>query len=486
MNLVGSGVLSHSVAAVLHGEDKVAWITGVLTFHPVILGPVVCKAADFWGRKWLMVVTLLMGTVGCIITSRATSMGMAIAGQAITGFSGINQALSQAVTAEVLPRKYRPWAQVLVNTPGAAAALIGTYLAGAMTRGGPSGFRSYWYLCAALFFLAACNITYFYRPPTREQQRLNFGAKIHALDLPGCLLLAVAMLGLTLALNWSSNPYSWNDVHVLAALIIGGCAAIVLVAYAVYYRHDGMFHHDLFRNRNYCISLIVLCGEGVAFISAVNYLPLELTAMYGDGPWEVANTFAIVWLTWLVATPLVGWCIALTRKGRLFVILALCSFVLYFALMASTNPSTRDNIWGYNVFLGLGQAGGVLALTTIAQLSIPPELIASATGLIVASRTFGACIGLVVFNAILNSLLASRLAPDVGNAAVSAGLPASSLPEFLFAFLGGSDNALNSAPGVSDRVVQAATIVMRHVYTIGFRNGYISAAAIIAASLIGK
>jgi MFS family permease len=483
---VGSGILSHAITAVVGGDDKVAWITGVLTFHPVILGPVVCKAADFWGRKWFMVVSLLMGMVGCIVTSRATSIGMAIAGQAITGFSGINQALPQAVTAEVLPRKYRSWAQVMIYTPGAAAALIGTYLTGAMTKSGPSGFRNYWYLCAALFFFAACNIAYFYRPPTREQQRLNFREKIHALDLPGCLLLATAMLGLTLALNWSSNPYPWNDVHVLVSLIIGGCAAILLVVYAIHYRRDGIFHHDLFRNRNYCISLVVLCGEGVAFIGVNNYLPFQLTAMYGDGPSEVSNIFAIAWLTWLVATPLVGWCIARTRKARLFVILALGSFVLYFALMASTNPSTRDNIWGYNVFLGLGQAGGVLALTTIAQLSIPADLIASATGLIVASRTFGACIGLVVFNAILNSVLTSRLAPAIGDAALSAGLPSSSLPEFLSAFLAGSSDTSNSAPGASEAVVQAATIAMRHVYNIGFRDGYAGAAAIIAAALIGS
>lgn len=96
--LISSGVLAHSMVAVVGGTNKVTWIQGVITFYPIILGPVVCEATDFWGRKWFMVGSLIMGVISCIITSRASTFGQAIAGQVISGFAGINQSLPQAIT----------------------------------------------------------------------------------------------------------------------------------------------------------------------------------------------------------------------------------------------------------------------------------------------------------------------------------------------------------------------------------------------------
>ena len=431
-----------------------------------------------------MVIALFLGAAGCIITSRANSIGQVIVGQAITGFSGINQALPQAITSEVLPRKYRSWAQTLINTPGAMGALLGIYLTGAMTRHSPEGFRNFWYLTAALFFSAGCTITYFYRPPVRELQRLSLGQKLHAIDIPGSLMLATSLLGITLALNWANNPYSWRNAHVLVPFITGICAGLALILYAIHYRKDGIFHHDLFRSRNFVISEICLVGEGVVFIAANNYLAFQLSTMYGAGPWEIAMIFTVAWYVWIFTAPLFGWFIARTQRAKLVVILSLASFTLYFALMASTNLHTKTNILGYNVFLGLGLSGGILALITLAQLSIPPELIAPATGLIVATRTFGASIGLVVFNAILNSVLSSNLVPQISEAATSAGLPVSSLQALLSALVGRNASGLTSVPQINQDIIEASTLAMRKVYNIAFRDGYAGAAAFSAVAMI--
>ena len=85
--MVGSGLLAHSIVAVVGGADKVTWITLAIGVNPILFGPPMAQAADFWGRKWFIVGGMLAGAVGCIIVSRADSIGMVIAGQSIAGFN---------------------------------------------------------------------------------------------------------------------------------------------------------------------------------------------------------------------------------------------------------------------------------------------------------------------------------------------------------------------------------------------------------------
>lgn len=70
-----------------------------------VLGPPISQAADYWGWKWFAVTLTLLGCVGCIIVSRATT----IAGEMVAGLEYGSQPLLYAVASEILPR-YRPLA----------------------------------------------------------------------------------------------------------------------------------------------------------------------------------------------------------------------------------------------------------------------------------------------------------------------------------------------------------------------------------------
>jgi hypothetical protein len=56
-----------------------------------------------------------MGAVGSLIVSRATSMTMVIAGTGVIGIAFGAQPLLHTVASEVLPRRWRSWAQALVS-----------------------------------------------------------------------------------------------------------------------------------------------------------------------------------------------------------------------------------------------------------------------------------------------------------------------------------------------------------------------------------
>lgn len=80
-----------------------------------VLGPIISQASDFWGRKWFLIVLTLLGAVGGAVVARASSMGMVIAGFSILGSAFGVQPLLHAVASEVIPRRWRSWAQATVS-----------------------------------------------------------------------------------------------------------------------------------------------------------------------------------------------------------------------------------------------------------------------------------------------------------------------------------------------------------------------------------
>jgi len=486
VHIVGSGLLARSIAAAIGGSDKVAWLTIVVTFHPILLGPPVAQAADLWGRKWFIVAAMLAGTVGCLIVSRANTIGVAIAGQAIAGFNQTAQGLSHAIVSEILPRRYRPWAQAGIHVAAGLGALLGLYVGGAMCRNSPEGYRHYWYLTASVFFAIGCIIAIFYNPPLRQLQHLSVAEKIQHFDLPGTFLLIIALLGICLGLGWSQNPYSWRNAHILAPFLIGGTGLVLLVIYYTRFKKDGIIHHGLFKeSRNFVIALICIFAEGVSFFAANNYFGFQVGLLFDRDLLLTGATYSITWITYMIGTLIAGWYCSRTATLRLPVIISFISFIIFFALMISLNLSSGTAVWGYGVFLGIGLGISLNALVVVAQLSIPPELIATGTSLMLAIRAAGGTVGLAIYNAVFNAALSHNLGPKISQAALSQGLPASSLPQLINGLAHEDYAAVQSVPGITPTIIQVSVVALKNAFNIGFRNVYITALASGAVALIG-
>lgn len=246
----------------------------------VVLGPIVAQAADYWGRKWFLVGLSFSGGLGGLVTARADSMGMAIAGCCLVGTAFGMQPLLHAVVSEVLPRAWRGWAQSINMLSNALGLFGGLAIGGALTRGGdPDGFRRFFYLGMALFWATGLVCVFAYKPPPRELQRLPRREKLGRLDWVGYGLLASGLVLFCLGLSFLS-PYTWRDARVSAPFAIGLVLAIALGVYEGRFKTDGMFHHGLFqRDRNFAIALICIFSEGIGFFAANQYFAFQVSVL---------------------------------------------------------------------------------------------------------------------------------------------------------------------------------------------------------------
>lgn len=244
----------------------------------VVLGPIVAQAADYWGRKGFLVTLSFSGALGGLITARATSMGMAIAGFCLIGTAFGMQLLLHAVVSEVLPRAWRGWAQAIIMLSNALGLFGGLVIGGALNRGGnPDGCRYYFYIGMALFLATGILCVFAYKPPQRQLQKLPLREKLSRLDWVGYGLLAPALVLFCLGLSFL-NPYTWSDPEVSAPFAIGVVLAIALGVYEYWFKEDGMFHHGLFaRDRNFAISLICIFSEGIGFFAANQYFAYQVS-----------------------------------------------------------------------------------------------------------------------------------------------------------------------------------------------------------------
>lgn len=404
--LIGSGFLAQNIVAVVGGADKVGWITLVIGFFSTALGPPAAQFADYWGRKWFLVGGMLSGFAGCLLVGRANSWGMVIAGQCVSGIGQMSVGLLHTVMSEILPRKYRPVAQSTIHMTGSLAAAVAFYAGGAMCEHSPAGFRAYFYMTSAIFFVVSVGITLLYHPPARPLQHISTKERLRSLDVVGYLLLIVGLVGICVALAWSQNPYGWKNAHVLATFLVGIAGIIGLAIYAIFINKQGLIHHGLFRHGpNFAIAVTCTVLEGIIFFAPLNYFGYELAVLFQMNFLDIAYCFSISWWLYGLAAVVTGIYCSRTKTLRLPICLAFLSGVIYFVLMATVKTSWPKAVWGYGVFFGVFLGTALNGLVVVAQLSTPPDLIATATCLIIALRGTGASVGVAIYTAIFDAAL---------------------------------------------------------------------------------
>jgi MFS family permease len=164
---------------VVGGADRATWLSSTVAIETAVLGPPISQAADYWGRKWFIVVSATFGFIGCFVIARGETMGMVIGGEILAAMSLGSQPLLYAVASEILPRRWRPEAQAGLNVALGFGAIF-TLLAGLkFVDDSPDGFRTFFYIATGLNGVAAVICVALYNPPLRILQKsLKFGEKM--------------------------------------------------------------------------------------------------------------------------------------------------------------------------------------------------------------------------------------------------------------------------------------------------------------------
>lgn len=416
-------------------------------------------------------------------------MGVYIAGFCVGGIAFGAQGLILAVVSEVLPRKFRSWAQASANVVNALGSIFALTIGGYLVQSRQDGFRIYFYICAGIYAVAVILVILLYNPPPRQLQALAFKEKVKALDWPAYLLLGSGTVLFCLGLLFAQNPYPWTDAHVLAPLLAGAVLLVILGVYSTKVKRDGLFHHALFHDRNFPISVLASAIEGMAYMTAAVFFPFSLSVLQSENLSTYRQYLCqmVGFCAFAVSCFASGLYIFKMKSLRENGVGTFLLFLVFMCVMASANENTPSaNYWGYILFFGTGLGFALVTFTTAAQFATPPELIATTSGIFTGVRSFGGSIGLSIINAIFASGLSGNLGRKVTDAVIPLGLPETSIGPLIGALASADMSLVEEVPGVTPEIIAAASVGIKQAYVIGFRNVFICGAAFMAVGVICK
>jgi DHA2 family multidrug resistance protein len=211
-------------------------------------------------------------------------------------------------------------------------------------------------------------------------------------DTFGLFLLVVGIGALQILLD-KGNELDWFESREVIVLTIISVAALTfLVAWEWFEKHPVIDLH-LFRNRNFLIGVVTLSIGYFVFFGNVVILPLWLQTQMGYTATWAGMATAPVGILSIFITPLVG-----KNMHKLDLrIWASFSFAVFAAVSFWNGHFNTDaSFWQLVVprlIMGFGVATFFVPLMSLTLSDIPPQLIASATGISNFIRILGGSFG---------------------------------------------------------------------------------------------
>ncbi len=182
--------------------------------------------------------------------------------------------------------------------------------------------------------------------------------------------------------------------------------------------------------------------------------------------WVAGGVSALVWGFWSVKA----------RSIRVPLFAGFFIFTAGIVGFATIQPEDSTRACIFAGLAGIGFGAPLVLIIAGIQLVTPHTLIATGTSLAIASRAVSSS----VFTAIYAASLTERLEPNiisyVGKAALSAGLPATSVQAFVAALASDNTAALTKIPGVTPSIIEVSVNALKQAFADSIRVVFIIAA----------
>lgn len=397
-----------SIVQDLGGFSSFPWLFSVYLLAQAVSVPVYAKLTDTVGRKPLLLVGIGMFLAGSILCGFAPSMLALILFRAVQGL-GAGAIMPTAITiaGDIYTLAERAKAQGYLASVWAVSSVVGPTLGGVFSQF--ASWRWIFFVNIPLCIAAAVLV----RRYRETRQRAA-----HRIDVPGAVLLTSGLIALLLALLQGGVAWPWASAPGIG---LPAAATVLLGAFVLVERRaaEPILPLGVFSRRLLLTTGLISAGVGGLLLGLTSYVPNFLEKVAGASPLE--SGLALALLT-------IGWPTAASNAGRLYlrlgfrptaligstVALAGTVGVLVAAPLASV---VLTGIACLVVGLGLG------AVATPSLIAAQSSVGFGERGVVTGSNTFlrsvGSAVGVAIYGAVANAVLAGRAGSAAATGAAS-------------------------------------------------------------------
>lgn len=371
--------------------NTVIW--AALTSSIVVTGMTLTagRVGDLYGRKRIYIAGWVIFTVGMALAALAQNLEQLIA---MRFFQAIGVALAiangNAIVADAFPASERG------RSLGMTGAVVGAGLMSGPIMGGVILELFDWH---AIFWLrvpiglASMAMAWWL---IRESTGAESNRK---LDIPGALLLFVALSGTLLAVN-RGRDWGWTSPVILSLFAIG-IAAVFLFIRVEQRSPSPVVALALFRVRSFAASVLSLMLNFLGQSSVTFLMPFYLIEVRGFSTAHAGLVISTVPFCMLLLSPVSGW--MSDRWGFRYQTTLGCLLVTAgLALLSTIDASTPDSLVVARLaVVGVGTSLFMSPNSSTIMNSVPMSRLGTASASIATSRNIGNAAGLAMAGAVL-------------------------------------------------------------------------------------
>src|SRR5207342_1709621 len=378
--------LPHIAGTLSASIDEATWaLTSYLVANAIIL-PMTGWLASMFGRKNLLMLSVIGFTAASFLCGLAPTLGSLIFFRILQGATGgALQPLSQAVLLEAFPPNERGKAMGFWGLGIVVAPILGPVLGGWLTDNYSWRWVFYINIPVGVASIVMTKLFIFDPPYLRQQTR--------RIDYWGIGMLAVGIGALQIVLDKGQEDDWFSSRFITTLAIISAVTIVALIVHELT-TDDPVVDLRVFKERSYAIGVFLMTVVGFVLYGSLVLLPIMLQTLLGYPSLQAGIAMAPRGIGSFFMMPITG---ALTGRFDARKLLTIGLVVGGGTLLWLSYLNLQAGYW--DIFWPQLVQGGGLALlfvplTTVSMDPIPREKMGNATSLFNLMRNIGGSIGI--------------------------------------------------------------------------------------------
>jgi DHA2 family multidrug resistance protein len=380
--------LPHIAGSLSSTIDEATWaLTSYLVANAIIL-PMTGWLASVFGRKNLLMISVIGFTAASFLCGLAPTLGSLIFFRIVQGATGgALVPLSQAVLLEAFPPQDRGKAMGFWGLGVVVAPILGPVLGGWLTDSYSWRWVFYINIPVGVAALVMTKL-YIFDPPylSREKRRIDYW---------GIGMLAVGIGTLQFVLD-KGQEADWFSSNLITGLAIVSAVTLTALIAHLLTTDDPVVDLRVFKERSYAVGVFLMTVVGFVLYGSLVLLPIMLQTLLGYPSLQAGIAMAPRGVGSFFMMPLTGLMTGRFDARKLLTIgLAIGGITLLWLSLLNLQAGYWDIFWP-QIVQGAAMSLLFVPLTTVTMDRIPREKMGNATSLFNLMRNIGGSIGIAV------------------------------------------------------------------------------------------
>jgi len=380
--------LQHIAGSLSATIDEATWaLTSYLVANAIIL-PMTGWLASRFGRKRLLMLSVVGFTSASFMCGLAPTFGMLIAFRIVQGATGgALQPLSQAVLLEAFAPEDRGKAMGFWGLGIVVAPILGPVLGGWLTESYSWRWVFYINIPVGIASIVMTKLYIFDPPYVRSESR--------SIDYWGIGLLAVGIGALQIVLDKGQED-DWFSSHMIVALTVIAVVTLTALIWHELTTDNPVVDLRVFKARSYAVGVFLMTIVGFVLYGSLVLLPIMLQTLLAYPPLQAGIAMAPRGIGSFFMMPITGVMTGKFDSRKLLASgLVIGGLTLVWLSQLNLQAGYWDIFWP-QLIQGVGMSLLFVPLTTVAMDPIPRERMGNATSLFNLMRNIGGSVGIAV------------------------------------------------------------------------------------------